>query len=128
MRPGQGRTYSDVTLPLRRLTAKAVKFVWTKECAESFEELKRLLVSDKVMAYYDPSRPTRLYVDEGPAGVAATVAQKYNVDGVDHPVWKPVHHTSRAKTKCEQNYGKVDGESLGVLTGIKSNKMFRQSV
>ena len=124
MRPGQGRTYADVTLPLRRLTAKSVRFAWTKECADSFEELKKLLVSDKVMAYYDPSRPTRLYVDEGPAGVAATVAQEYNVDGVDHPVWRPVHHTSRAKTKCEQNYGKVDGESLGLLTGIKSNRMF----
>ena len=124
MRPGAGRTYADVTLPLRRLTAKSVKFEWTADCESSFRELKELLGSEQVMGYFDPQRATRLYVDEGPAGVAATVAQEYEVDGMDHTVWRPVHHTSRAKTKTEMNYGKVDGESLGILTGIKSNSMY----
>ena len=74
MRPGQGRTYSDVTRPLRKLTNMNVKFSWSQECEESFLELKSLLTSDKVMACYDPSRETRVYVDEGPEGVAATLA------------------------------------------------------
>ena len=56
--------------------------------------------------------------------MAATVAQEYCVEGMDHTVWRPVNHTSHAKTEMEMNYGKVDGESLGVLTGIKSNSMF----
>ena len=38
MRPGQRRTYSDVTLTLRRLTAMNVRFKWTVECQESFQE------------------------------------------------------------------------------------------
>jgi len=80
------------------------------------------LTSDRVLANYDPTKPTRVYVDDGPAGVAATVA--HTVKDVDHPVWKPVTHTSRAKTKAEMNYGKVDGESLAVLSGIHSNKMY----
>ena len=74
MRPGQGRTYSDVTLPLRRLTSKSVRFEWTKQCQDAFQELKELMMSGQVMAHYDPNRETRLYVDEGPAGVAGTVA------------------------------------------------------
>ena len=36
--------------------------------------------------------------DRFSAGVAATVAQKHTVDGIDHPVWKPVNFTCRAKT------------------------------
>ena len=72
--PGPNRTYADVTKPLRQLTAKNVRFKWTKECQDSFQELKSLLTSDKVMASYDPLRKTRLYVDEGPEGVATTVA------------------------------------------------------
>ena len=43
MRPGEGRTYSDVTLPLRRLTAKSVRFDWSKDCESSFLELKKIL-------------------------------------------------------------------------------------
>ena len=124
MRPGQGRTYSDVTAPLRKLTSKHTKFNWSKECQDSFIELKELLMSGRVMANYDPGRKTRLYCDDGPHGVAATVAQEYKVDGVDHMVWRPVNYTSRAKTEVEMAYGKVDGESLGVLSGILSNKMY----
>ena len=56
--------------------------------------------------------------------MAATVAQQYNVEGMDHPVWRPVHYSSRAKTVAECNYGKVDGESLGVLSGVLSNRMY----
>ena len=56
--------------------------------------------------------------------MGATVAQEYRVEGVDHPVWRPVTYTGRAKTEAELQYGKVDGESLGVLTGILSNKMY----
>ena len=40
MKPGSKRTYSDVTLPLRRLTAMNVRFNWTAECQEAFQKLK----------------------------------------------------------------------------------------
>ena len=59
MRPGQGRTYSDVTLPLRKLTAKSVRFEWTKQCEAAFLELKDLLMSGQVMAHYDPKKKTQ---------------------------------------------------------------------
>ena len=58
MRPGKGKTYSDVTKPLRNLTRQGVKFVWTKECQESFKELKELLCSDTVLVAYNPKRHT----------------------------------------------------------------------
>ena len=48
MKPEGGRTYSDVTKPLRLLTTKHSKFVWSKACQESFEELKDLLCSETV--------------------------------------------------------------------------------
>ena len=128
MRPGDGLTYSDLTKPLRMMTAKSVRYKWTAECEESFRKLKDLLVSDTVMAPFDPERETRLYCDDGPTGVAATVAQCYQPEEVpgqvDHPVWRPVHYNSRAKIASELNYGKVDGESLAILSGILSNRTY----
>ena len=94
MRPGHGRSYSDVTAPLRKLTNHNVMFKWTKECGASFDELKSLLTSDKVMACYDPKRETRIYMDEGPKGVAATVAQAYEMKEMDHIAWRLVHYFS----------------------------------
>ena len=52
------------------------------------------------------------------------MAREYRVDGVDHRVWRPVTYTGRAKTEAELQQGKVDWESLGVQTGILSNKMY----
>jgi hypothetical protein len=72
MRPGNGRTYSDVTKPLRKLTNWKAKFVWSKGCEHSFQQLKELLCCDTVMANYELDKETRLYVDHGPAGVAGT--------------------------------------------------------
>ena len=123
MRPGSKRTYSDVTLPLRRLTAMHVRFNWTAECQRSFQELKELLLTSTVAVHWDPARKTRIYVDHGPAGVGGTIAQDHGRPG-GQPSWRPVHYSSRALTKAEANYGKVDGESLGVASMIMANKMY----
>ena len=124
MRPADGRSYADVTGPLRQVISKYAKFVWTKQCEASFQELKDLLISDRVMANYDPNRKTRVYVDDGPTGLGSTVAQEYTVEGIDNPVWRPVNYTARAKTEAELNYGKVGGESLGIMSGVLLNAMY----
>ena len=46
------------------------------------------------------------------------------MEGIDHPVWRPVSYSSWAKTTAEMNYGKVDGRSLGILARVKSNKRY----
>ena len=38
MRPADGRSYADVTGPLRQVICKYAKFVWTKQCEASFQE------------------------------------------------------------------------------------------
>ena len=76
----QGETYSDITASLRRLTANGTHFKWTKECQSSFDKMKEMLRSDVVLGNYDPSKETRLYVDHGPKGVAATVTQREEED------------------------------------------------
>ena len=123
MRVGPGETFADVTKPLRLLTSKNVKFAWTEECVQSFKRLKTLLCSDQVMMNYDPSRKTRLYVDHGPVGLAASVCQLYSEPGQPRQ-WRMVTHKSRTLEKAEQNYGKIEGESLGVLWGIKIHAMY----
>ena len=60
MRKGLDRTYTDVTLPLRRLTSQNVKFQWTNECKAVLQELKMLLVDSMVMVHWDVKMDTRL--------------------------------------------------------------------
>ena len=46
------------------------------------------------------------------------------MEGINDPVWNQVTYKSIAKTAVEIDYGKFDGELLGLLTGIKGNKMY----
>ena len=124
MRPAGGKTYSDITKPLRDLTKHGVGYKWTAECQKSFETLKELLTSDTVLAGYDPKRFTRIYVDHGPEGVASTVAQRYDMPGKQGPEFRPVAYSSRSLKTAEKNYSKVEGESLAVLSGCMMNRLY----
>ena len=117
-----GETYSDPTKPLRELSKKGVLFKWGEKCQESFNSIKEALMGNQLMAAYDPKKATRVYVDRGPDGVAATLAQEdpsLQVGG--ERCFRPVNYTSRALTEKEKRYSKVEGESLGVVFGILSN-------
>ena len=76
------------------------------------------------MVSYDPHRHTRVYVDHGPHGVASTLAQAYKTPGYREPQYRPVIHHSRALTKAERGLGKIEGESLAVLAGVKINSTY----
>ena len=54
-----------------------------------------MLASDRVLANFELNRPTRVWVDDAPEGLGATLTQEHEVEGYDHPVWRPVWYTSR---------------------------------
>ena len=67
--------FAQVTAPLRNLIKVDVKFQWTPECQQSFEQVKAMLTEDTVMAYFDLQCKTRLKMDSGQGGMAATMKQ-----------------------------------------------------
>jgi len=53
-----------------------------KELLISDKELKELLTSDKVLANYDPTRPIRVYVDDG-----QNTNQNWDASNFDWDIW-----------------------------------------
>ena len=82
------------------------------DCQNSFEAIKKLMASDKILMHYDPLKHTRIYVDFSPYGVSATLAQQHD------NAWRPVTHVSRSLTTAERNYAQIEGESLAIYYGI----------
>ena len=117
-----GKRHVDVTAPLRELTKDNVHFQWTGECQQSFTELKSRLTEDTGLVNYDPDRETRLYMDQGPVGIASTIAQKYNKGGEE--IWKAVYHNGRRLERAEERYHKIEGESLAIYSRIKMNSRY----
>lgn len=108
------RNYSDVIYPLYQLLRKDSEFVWTRECAEAFREIKRRLISHEVLMYYDPKLPVKLTCDASPTGVGAVLAHVL-ADESD----RPIAFTSRALNKAEKNYSQIDREALAIVNAVK---------
>ena len=115
-------SYPELTEPLRAITKKYARFRWGEREESAFVEIKRRLISNRVLIPYDTSKPTRLYVDSSPVGTQATICQQHELDG--NLYWRPVNHTSRAWTPPEAKYSQIERESNGILTGMYMNKMY----
>ena len=67
--------FSDITMPLRELTKKNTPFQWTEQHCKSFQEIKDVLTSNTVMAYFDGNKQTEVITDASPWGLSAILSQ-----------------------------------------------------
>ena len=73
--------------------------VWTSECQEAFEQLKKLCTEAPVLAYPDFTKPFKLHIDACNRGLGAILYQE-QADGKE----KPISLASRSLSKAEFNY------------------------
>ena len=74
---------SQETTPIRSLLQKDRQFLWGPDQSKCFENLKNLLISDMVLAHYDPKNPTRVETNASFHGLGITLFQEVQ------DVWRP---------------------------------------
>ena len=84
------------------------KFEWRQEHSEAFEELKNMLSSDTVQAYFDPQAEHELYIDGCPVGLDATLTQRK----LGEQCWRVVQYASRSLTDPEKRYSQIELEAF----------------
>ena len=102
--------FSKVAAPLNALTRKDIPYIWTPDCQQAFEQLKKLLTSAPLLKYPDFDKPFILETD----GLGAVLAH-WQEDGSV----QPVAYASRSLQKHEKNYGITELEGLGVVWAAK---------
>lgn len=61
--------FSRIAAPLTKLTRKGVKYIWTEECEQSFQDLKNRLTSAPVLVLPDDSGEYVIYSDASRQGL-----------------------------------------------------------
>ena len=96
---------STVTEHIRVLLGKDVPFVWTWEQEAAFENVKKLLSTAPVLAFYDVKQPVTVSCDASQTGLGAVFLQQE----------RPVAYISRALSDTEQRYAQIEKELLAVV-------------
>ncbi|CAG4958446.1 unnamed protein product [Colias eurytheme] len=100
--------------PLHNLLRKDVKFLWTKDCQESFDKIKELLCSKPILKIFDPEQPIKIYTDASIKGVGAVLKQE-DENGIN----KPVAYFSKKLTEMQKKKKAIFLECLAIKEAVK---------
>ena len=101
--------FSKLAKPMTALLEKNAKFVWSKQCQDSFEELKKRLTSALVLMLPDLTKSFSIYYDASRQGLGCVLMQEGRV----------VVYASRQLRKHELNYPTPDLELAAVVHALK---------
>ena len=103
---------SHILAPLTRLTSKKTKFVWDEAVQKAFEEIKRVVARDVVLAYPDFSQPFEIHTDASKHQLGAVIMQK----------GRPLAFYSRKLTPAQTRYTTTERELLSIVETLKEFK------
>nr|CAH66120.1 OSIGBa0146N20.5 [Oryza sativa] len=101
--------FSKIARPMTRLLQKEVKYKWTEDCEQSFQELKKRLVTAPVLILPDSRKDFQVYCDASRLGLGCVLMQEGKV----------VAYASRQLRPHENNYPTHDLELAAVVHALK---------
>ena len=101
--------YTNLVIPLLMLLKKNVKYEWSDNCENAFNQLKLAFTSAPILKHADTSRPFVVESDASDFAIGGILSQNY--DGVLHPI----AYYSRKLSAAEINYEVHDKELLAII-------------
>lgn len=105
--------FASIARSLHKLTELDRQFVWTKETEESFQELKKRLVTAPILGYPNAQDPFVLDTDASGYALGAVLSQIQNGEE------RVIAYASRALSRPERSYCVTRRELLAAVTFIK---------
>ncbi len=107
--------FANIASPLVALTRKNVPFNFGPEQMEAFNELKRQLMSPRVMAHPTVGREYEIFVDASNKALGGILAQRD-----DEGRLKVIHYMSKMLSGPQTRYSTIEKEALAVLVALKT--------
>ena len=95
--------------PLSKLTSKNVPYRWKKEHQEAFEEMKRIITKETLLAYLNFNKPFHIHTDASDVQLGACISQE----------GKPIAFYSRKLNPAQTRYTTTEQELLSIVETCK---------
>nr|GEZ78457.1 reverse transcriptase domain-containing protein [Tanacetum cinerariifolium] len=94
---------------MTRLLEKDTPFIFSKECVEAFQTLKRKLTEAPILITPDWDMPCELMCDANNFAIGEVLGQRQDKH------FMPIHYASKTMTEAESNYTITEKEMLAVV-------------
>nr|GEY75078.1 reverse transcriptase domain-containing protein [Tanacetum cinerariifolium] len=107
------KDFSKITWPMTRLLKKDTPFLFSKECVEAFQTLKRKLTEALILIAPDWDMPFELMYDASDFAIGAVLRKRQEKN------FRPIHYANKTMTEAESNYTTTEKEMLAVVYSLE---------
>ncbi|VDL96074.1 unnamed protein product [Schistocephalus solidus] len=100
--------------PMNEIFKKDVKWALSRECQQSFEEVKTMLSSGLLLTDVNPDLKIILAADASNYGIGAVISHIFH-DNTE----KTICPAARSLTSAERNYGPIEKKALAIIFAVK---------
>jgi hypothetical protein len=111
--------YSDITKSLRELLKQNVKYQWTPECEETFQNLKQALITAPILAMPDFNREFILTTDASNFAVSYILSQND-----DEGRERVIEYGANALQGNQLHWTVSEKEAFAILQGTRKYSMY----
>ncbi|GJU28894.1 reverse transcriptase domain-containing protein [Tanacetum coccineum] len=114
--------FSKIARPMTHLLEKETPFVFSKDCIDAFETLKKKLTEAPILVVPDWNLPFELMCDASDFAIGAVLGQRK----IKH--FQPIHYASKTMTKAQIHYTTMEKEMLAVVRGCSGGFFFYKNL
>nr|GEU78977.1 reverse transcriptase domain-containing protein [Tanacetum cinerariifolium] len=112
------KDFSKIAKPMTRLLKKDTSFIFSQECVEAFQTLKRKLTEAPILIAPDWDMPFELMCGASDFSIGAVLGQRQDKH------FRPIHYASKTMTEAETNYTITKKEMLAVVYAFEKFRSY----
>nr|GEW69990.1 reverse transcriptase domain-containing protein [Tanacetum cinerariifolium] len=105
----RAKDFSKIARPMTHLLEKETPFVFSKQCIDSFNTLKKKLTEAPILVVLNWNLPFELMCDASDYAIGAVLGQRKSKH------FQPVHYASKMITEAQIHYTMIEKEMLAVV-------------
>ncbi|GKD46206.1 reverse transcriptase domain-containing protein [Tanacetum coccineum] len=112
------KDFSKISRPMTHLLEKNTPFIFSNECIQAFETLKKKLTEALILIAPDWDLPFELMCDASDFAIGAVLGQRHEKH------FRPIHYASKTMNEAESHYTTTEKEMLAVVYAFEKFRSY----
>ncbi|GJY08554.1 reverse transcriptase domain-containing protein [Tanacetum coccineum] len=112
------KDFSKISRPMTHLLEKNTPFIFSNECIQAFETLKKKLTEAPILIALDWDLPFELMCNASDFSIGAVLRQRHEKH------FRPIHYASKTLNEAELHYTTTEKEMLAVVYAFEKFRSY----